>query len=333
MTVLLTGGSGFIGCNFIADWIQSQSEPLVNIDKMTYAGNPAFQQIVPLSENHHLVQGDINDSELVESVLEKHKPRAVIHFAAETHVDRSIVSPESFIRTNVVGTFNLMETTRCYLSKIPEAAEGFKFIHVSTDEVYGSLASSDRAFTEKSSYHPSSPYSASKAASDHLARAWFHTYKFPTIVTNCTNNYGPWQNEEKMIPTIINTALSGQKIPIYGDGSQIRDWLFVSDHCSALMEILARGKAGETYAIGAQNEIENLTLARTICRILDDIAPAENKRPYESRIEFVQDRPGHDQRYAIDPTKIREQLGWRPSWSMDRGLYESVMWYVQRRSG
>jgi len=329
--LLVTGGAGFIGSNFVLAAVGQAREPLVNLDKLTYAGNLRNVEALRGDARHTFVQGDIADRALVRQLLERHRPRAIVHLAAESHVDRSIEGPAEFVQTNVVGTFCLLEEARAYWSSLaaPERA-AFRFLHVSTDEVYGSLGPGDAAFTEETPYAPNSPYSASKAASDHLVRAYHHTYGLPTLVTNCSNNYGPHQFPEKLIPLMIHQALAGKPLPVYGDGLNVRDWLYVEDHCSALREVLARGRPGEVYNVGGGAEMKNIELVRTLCALLDDAKPRTGGS-YASLITFVKDRPGHDRRYAIDAGKIRRELGWRPQESFESGLRKTVRWYLERR--
>jgi dTDP-glucose 4,6-dehydratase len=314
MTILVTGAAGFIGSNFVLDWFSQSKEDVVSLDLLTYAGN--LENLSSLSQNshHHFVKGNIGDRDLVLTLLKKHDIRAVIHFAAESHVDRSIHGPGDFIETNIVGTYNLLESVRSYWNDLDEASKkAFRFLHVSTDEVYGSLNDKAPAFTENNPYEPNSPYSASKAASDHLVRAWFHTYGLPTLTTNCSNNYGPYHFPEKLIPLCILNALNGKSLPIYGDGKQIRDWLYVKDHCSAIREVLKQGHIGETYNVGGWNEKTNLEVVETLCAILDELKPKSNGKSYADQITFVKDRPGHDRRYAIDARKTERELGWLPT--------------------
>lgn len=328
-TILVTGGAGFIGANFIVDWLGSESAGIVNLDKLTYAGNLGSLQSVGNNPRHLFVHGDICDFDLVTGLLEKHRPSAIVHFAAESHVDRSIHGPEDFVQTNVVGTFRLLEAARAYFSKLSTGdRETFRFLHVSTDEVYGSLGPRDPAFSETSPYAPNSPYAASKAASDHLARAYFHTYGLPVVTTNCSNNYGPYQFPEKLIPVVILSALAGKRLPVYGDGMQVRDWLFVKDHCSAVRAVLQKGRPGQTYNVGGKTERTNLELVRVLCGILDELSPAQDGRPYEHLISHVGDRPGHDRRYAIDSGKIQVEIGWTPAESFDAGMRKTVAWYL-----
>lgn len=326
MTILVTGGAGFIGANFVADWLQHSSELLVNLDRLTYAGSA---ENVPPDNRHVLVVGDIADRSLVTQLLDVHRPRAVVHFAAESHVDRSIAGPSAFIQTNIVGTFELLEAVRLYLESCSAEYRGsFRFLHISTDEVYGSLTTDTPAFTETTAYAPNSPYSASKAASDHLVRAYHHSFGVPTLTTNCSNNYGPYQYPEKLIPVIIRAALSGAPIPVYGNGTNIRDWLYVSDHCSAIRAVLDRGRVGETYNIGGSNEVANIDLVHMICALLDEMAPLPSGRSYRQQVSFVTDRAGHDFRYAVDSGKIARELGWRPAEQLETGLRKTVRWYL-----
>ncbi len=331
--ILVTGGAGFIGGNFVLDWLaNSDAKGVVNFDKLTYAGNLATLQSISSDNRHIFVQGDIGDYQLVLSLLKKHAVRAVINFAAESHVDRSIHGPRDFIQTNVVGTFNLLEAVRAYWSDLPVTNKAdFRFLHVSTDEVYGSLSPIDPAFTETNPYEPNSPYSASKAASNHLVRAWYHTYGLPVLTTNCSNNYGPYHFPEKLIPLVILNALAGKSLPIYGDGQQIRDWLYVKDHCSAIRRVLDHGKLGETYNIGGWNERPNIEVVNTICCILDELSPKSDGNSYASQITYVKDRPGHDRRYAIDATKLERELGWKPAETFDTGIRKTVQWYLDNQ--
>ena len=324
--ILVTGGAGFIGANFVLDWLSQEDEPVLNLDKLTYAGNLGNLESVQRDARHAFVRGDIGDSALVSELLRTHRPRAVINFAAESHVDRSIAGPGAFIETNVAATLRLLEAVRAHLDTVAEQArDAFRFVHVSTDEVYGSLAPEAPGFCETTPYAPNSPYSASKAASDHLMRAWHHTYGLPVITTNCSNNYGPRQFPEKLIPLMIVNALAGKPLPIYGDGKNVRDWLYVGDHCSALRTVLARGRPGETYNVGGNAEMTNLDVVETLCRTLARVRPG---RDYASQVTFVRDRPGHDRRYAIDATKIRSELGWSPSETFASGLEKTIRWYV-----
>lgn len=329
MTILVTGGAGFIGGNFVLDWFQEHDEPVVNLDKLTYAGN--LETLKPLRGNasHIFIRGDIGDRALVGALLEQHQPRAVINFAAESHVDRSIHGPGEFIETNIVGTYNLLEAVRGYWGALDsQDKESFRFLHVSTDEVYGTLAADAPAFTENNTYEPNSPYSASKAASDHLVRAWHHTYGLPVLTTNCSNNYGPYHFPEKLIPLMIVNALSGKALPVYGDGMQIRDWLYVKDHCSAIRCVLEAGVLGETYNVGGWNEKPNIEIVRTICGLLDEMQPRGDGKSYSEQITYVTDRPGHDRRYAIDATKIHKVLGWKPAETFETGIQKTVEWYL-----
>jgi len=328
--ILVTGGAGFIGSNFILEWLAQEQSAVLNLDKLTYAGNPENLAQIRTDQRHVFTRGDINDRPLVESLLREHKPRAIVHFAAESHVDRSIHGPDDFIRTNIVGTFNLLEATRAYLDEIPAARRaGFRFLHVSTDEVYGSLDEDGRPATETSPYAPTSPYSASKAAADHLVRAYHRTYQFPAIITNCSNNYGPRQFPEKLVPLMILNACSGKRLPVYGDGLNVRDWLYVTDHCEALRVALARGRLGETYNIGGNAEKTNLDVVKTICTILDELLPDPRTTHHSSLITLVADRPGHDRRYALDTRKIRTELGWQPRTRFEDGIRKTVAWYLE----
>lgn len=329
MSIIVTGGAGFIGSNFVLDWFVEGTEPVITLDKLTYAGNPENLASLAGNPNHQLVVGDIGDTKLVADLLAKHKPRAVLNFAAESHVDRSIHGPGEFIQTNIVGTFHLLEAVRAYWSALPEQEkQDFRFLHVSTDEVYGSLSKDDPAFRETNPYEPNSPYSASKAASDHLVRAYHHTYGLPVLTTNCSNNYGPYHFPEKLIPLVIHNALAGKPLPIYGDGQQIRDWLYVKDHCSAIRRVLDRGKLGETYNVGGWNEKANLDVVNTLCELLDELSPRADGQSYKQQITFVKDRPGHDRRYAIDAGKLERELGWRPAETFESGIRKTVQWYL-----
>ncbi|KOF54191.1 spore coat protein [Achromobacter sp. DMS1] len=329
MSIIVTGGAGFIGSNFVLDWFRESSEPVVTLDKLTYAGNPENLASLKGNTAHKLVQGDIGDFDLVSRLLAEHKPRAVLNFAAESHVDRSIHGPGEFIQTNIVGTFHLLEAVRAYWTGLPEdERNAFRFLHVSTDEVYGSLEKDDPAFSETNRYKPNSPYSASKAASDHLVRAYHHTYGLPVLTTNCSNNYGPYHFPEKLIPLVIHNALAGKPLPIYGDGQQIRDWLYVKDHCTAIRRVLADGQLGETYNVGGWNEKANLDVVHTLCALLDELSPRADGQSYKSQITFVKDRPGHDQRYAIDATRLERELGWKPAETFDSGIRKTVEWYL-----
>jgi dTDP-glucose 4,6-dehydratase len=326
--ILVTGGAGFIGSNFVLDWLARHDEPVLNLDALTYAGNRRNLASLDGDPRHVFVRGDINDRGLVDRLLAEYRPRAVLHFAAESHVDRSIHGPGAFIKTNVEGTYALLEAVRGYWSTLDsEAKAGFRFHHVSTDEVYGSLAPGAPAFTETHLYEPNSPYSASKAASDHLVRAWHHTYGLPVLTTNCSNNYGPYHFPEKLIPLMIVNALEGQPLPVYGDGQQVRDWLYVSDHCSAIRAVLERGRLGETYNIGGWNEKPNIEIVKTICALLDELRPSA-QGSYARLVTYVKDRPGHDRRYAIDARKIERELGWRPAETFETGIRKTVQWYL-----
>jgi len=327
--ILVTGGAGFIGANFVLDWLALNDEPVINLDKLTYAGNPETLQSLQGDARHTLVQGDIGDRALVAQLLATHQPRAIINFAAESHVDRSIHGPGDFIHTNIVGTYELLEAVRQYWSALeaPEKA-AFRFLHVSTDEVYGSLKKDDPAFTEQNHIEPNSPYSASKAASDHLVRAWHHTYGLPVLTTNCSNNYGPYHFPEKLIPLMIVNALAGKNLPVYGDGQQIRDWLYVKDHCSAIRRVLEAGRLGETYNVGGWNEKANLEIVHTVCSLLDELRPRPDGKPYKEQITYVTDRPGHDRRYAIDARKLQAELGWKPAETFETGIRKTVQWYL-----
>ncbi|MBF5004032.1 dTDP-glucose 4,6-dehydratase [Diaphorobacter caeni] len=328
--ILVTGGAGFIGANFVLDWLAVNDEPVVNVDKLTYAGNLQNLQTLKGDVRHHFVQGDIGDAELIERLLKEHRPRAVVNFAAESHVDRSIHGPEDFIQTNVVGTFRLLEAVRHFWASLPaEDKQAFRFLHVSTDEVYGSLKPTDPAFTEDHNYEPNSPYSASKAASDHLVRAWHHTYGLPVLTTNCSNNYGPYHFPEKLIPLMIVNALAGKPLPVYGDGMQIRDWLYVRDHCSAIRRVLEGGQLGETYNVGGWNEKPNIEIVNLVCGLLDELRPRADGKSYREQITYVTDRPGHDRRYAIDARKLERELGWKPAETFETGIRKTVQWYLE----
>jgi len=324
--ILVTGGAGFIGANFVLDWLAADGEAVVNLDLLTYAGN--LGNLAPLARDprHEFVRGDIGDEALVPVLLAKHRPRAIVNFAAETHVDRSIHGPAAFVETNVTGTFGLLEATRAWWTSLPAAErDAFRFVHISTDEVYGSLSATDPAFSEATPYAPNSPYSASKAAADHLVRAYHHTYGLPTLTTNCSNNYGPRQFPEKLIPLMIVNALAGKPLPVYGDGRNVRDWLYVGDHCAAIRAVMQRGRPGETYNIGGDAEMQNVDLVRTLCALLAEAKPG---RDYASQITFVRDRPGHDRRYAIDATKVAHETGWAPVETFETGLRRTVAWYL-----
>ena len=330
--ILVTGGAGFIGSNFVLDWFTQSEEPIVNLDALTYAGNLQNLKSLKGDARHVFVHGDILDRELVSSLFAKYRPRAVVHFAAESHVDRSIFGPDAFFRTNVMGTVNLLNCAKAFYDTLDGTEkESFRFLHVSTDEVYGSLTFDEAPFTEETPYRPNSPYSASKAASDHAVRSWFHTYGFPVLTTNCSNNYGPYQFPEKLIPLVINNALSGLPLPIYGDGKNIRDWLYVKDHCEAIRLVLAKGRVGETYNIGGHNERNNLTIVKTVCAILGELQPRKDGQSYATQITFVKDRPGHDRRYAIDPTKLVKELGWNPKENFETGIRKTVQWYLNHQ--
>lgn len=332
MTILVTGGAGFIGANFIHDWLRCASEPAVNLDKLTYAGNPENLSALAHDRRYTLVQGDIADGRLVAKLLAEYRPRAIINLAAESHVDRSISGPADFIQTNVVGTFELLEATRAYWSDLGgQEASAFRFLHISTDEVFGSLGVSDQAFTEGTPYAPNSPYSASKAASDHLVRAYHHTFGLPVLTTNCSNNYGPMQHPEKFIPVVIQNAIAGHPIPIYGGGQNVRDWLYVGDHCLAIRRVLEGGRVGETYNIGGANEIRNIDVATAICALLDELNPAPRVKPHAKLLTRVPDRLGHDFRYAMNVSKIERTLGWRPAYTFESGLRKTVQWYLDNQ--
>ncbi|WP_234086637.1 dTDP-glucose 4,6-dehydratase [Azonexus sp. R2A61] len=332
MTILVTGGAGFIGSNFVLDWLAQCDEPVINLDALTYAGNRQNLATVDGDARHIFVHGDIGDCELLSKLLAEHRPRAVVNFAAESHVDRSIHGPEDFIQTNIVGTFRLLEAVRAWYGQLDETGKNaFRFLHVSTDEVYGSLTKDDPAFRETNRYEPNSPYSASKAASDHLVRAYHHTYRLPVLTTNCSNNYGPYHFPEKLIPLVIHNALAGQPLPIYGDGQQIRDWLYVKDHCSAIRRVLEAGQLGETYNVGGWNEKANLDVVHTLCAILDELSPRADGQSYRTQITFVTDRPGHDRRYAIDATKLERELGWKPAETFETGIRKTVQWYLDNQ--
>ena len=329
MTILVTGAAGFIGSNFVLDWCQQSTEEVVSLDLLTYAGNLENLSTLDGNAQHHFTQGNIGDRDLVSQLLKKYQVRAVVNFAAESHVDRSIHGPGDFIETNIVGTYNLLESVRSYWNDLDEnLKKDFRFLHVSTDEVYGSLSKTDPAFSETNRYEPNSPYSASKAASDHLVRAWHHTYGLPVITTNCSNNYGPYHFPEKLIPLCILNALNGKPLPIYGDGQQVRDWLYVKDHCSAIRRVLDKGRLGETYNVGGWNEKANLDVVKTLCGILDELKPKADGTKYESQITYVKDRPGHDRRYAIDATKLERELGWKPQETFETGIRKTVEWYL-----
>lgn len=328
--ILVTGGAGFIGSNFVLQWMREEASPVINLDKLTYAGNLRNLESVSSYRNYRFIQGDICERELLQKLFAEHRPRAVVHFAAESHVDRSIHGPDDFVRTNVHGTFSLLEEARSYWMDLAEGdRQSFRFLHVSTDEVYGSLRSDDPPFSETTAYAPNSPYSASKAASDHLVRAYHHTYGLPTLTTNCSNNYGPYQFPEKLIPLMILNARAGKPLPVYGDGQNVRDWLFVEDHCEAIRIVLARGKVAETYNIGGWNEMPNMAIIETICSLLDELCPKDPVIPHRALVRFVKDRPGHDRRYAMDARKIERELGWKPRETFESGIRKTVDWYLK----
>jgi len=332
-TILVTGGAGFIGSNFVLEWLRNEPSDVVNLDKLTYAGNPANLAPVADDPRYRFLEGDICDRERVRGLLRSHRPRAIVHFAAESHVDRSIHGPDDFVRTNVNGTFSLLEEVRAYWSGLDrEEKNGFRFLAVSTDEVYGSLGTRDPAFSETTRYAPNSPYSASKAASDHLVRAYHHTYDLPVLTTNCSNNYGPFQFPEKLIPLVILHAVEAKPIPVYGDGANVRDWLYVTDHCEAIRRVLKRGRVGETYNIGGRNELKNLEVVEIICAVLDQIRPGDPVTPHNKLITFVKDRPGHDRRYAIDISKIQGELGWQPKETFESGIRKTIGWYLENQA-
>ncbi len=327
--ILVTGGAGFIGANFVLDWLAIVAEPVLNLDKLTYAGNLENLASLESDSRHVFVQGDIADTQLLTRLLDQHKPRAIVNFAAESHVDRSILGPEDFIQTNIVGTFRLLESARKHwVGLAPSAQASFRFLQVSTDEVYGSLAAADPAFTENHRYQPNSPYSASKAASDHLVRAYHHTYGLPVLTTNCSNNYGPYHFPEKLIPLMIVNALAGKALPVYGDGMQVRDWLYVKDHCSAIRRVLDGGRLGQVYNVGGWNEKPNIEIVHSVCALLDELRPRSDGQSYREQITFVADRPGHDQRYAIDASKMERELGWKPADTFASGMRKTVHWYL-----
>lgn len=330
--LLVTGGAGFIGSNFVLDWLAQSAEGIINLDLLTYAGNRRNLVSVNDDVRHRFVRGGIGDAELLTSLFNEFRPRAVVNFAAESHVDRSILGPDAFVQTNVVGTFRLLEAARAYWTELTGVErDAFRFLQVSTDEVYGSLAADAPAFTEEHRYEPNSPYSASKAASDHLVRAYHHTYKLPVLTTNCSNNYGPYQFPEKLIPLVIHHALAGKQLPIYGDGQQVRDWLYVGDHCAAIRQVLATGRVGEVYNIGGLNERPNLEVVRAICALLDEWVPRPDRQSYAAQIAYVTDRPGHDRRYSIDARKIERELGWRPTETFESGIRRTVRWYLDQQ--
>jgi len=332
MTILVTGGAGFIGANFVLDWLAQSDEPVINLDKLTYAGNLDNLSSLANNAGHIFVHGDIGDGALVARLLAEHQPRAILNFAAESHVDRSIHGPEDFVETNIVGTFRLLEAVRAYWKGLAsDAQQAFRFLHVSTDEVYGSLAKDEPAFNESHQYEPNSPYSASKAASDHLVRSYHHTYGLPVLTTNCSNNYGPYHFPEKLIPLMIVNALAGKALPVYGDGQQIRDWLFVKDHCSAIRRVLEAGTVGEVYNVGGWNEKPNLDIVHTVCALLDELRPRTDGQAYNAQITYVTDRPGHDRRYAIDARKLERELGWKPAETFETGIRKTVQWYLDNQ--
>ena len=331
-SILVTGGAGFIGSNFVLQWLAAETSSLINLDSLTYAGNLANLAAIQEDRRYRFVQGDINDRDLLKQILAEHQPAAVVHFAAESHVDRSILGPEEFVRTNIHGTFALLEEAMAYWRSLGKKDEQrFRFLHVSTDEVYGSLGKNDPAFSETTAYAPNSPYAASKAASDHLVRAYHHTYGFPTLTTNCSNNYGPFQFPEKLIPLMIHNALRGKKLPVYGDGQNVRDWLYVEDHCSAIRCVLRKGRTGETYNIGGRSERRNIDVVGTICSVLDELRSDSPHCPHRNLIEFVKDRPGHDRRYAIDSLKIERELDWKPEVKFEEGIRRTVEWFLSHQ--
>jgi len=332
MTIIVTGAAGFIGSNFVLNWFETQDEKIIALDKLTYAGNLENLKSVETNKNYEFVQGDIGDSKLVSELLQKHQPRAIINFAAESHVDRSIHGPDEFMLTNIMGTYRMLNAVRLFYDELSDKDQNnFRFLHVSTDEVYGTLSAKDPAFKETHKYEPNSPYSASKASSDHLVRAWHHTYGLPVLTTNCSNNYGPYHFPEKLIPLCILKALQGQDLPIYGDGQQVRDWLYVVDHCKGITTVLEKGVVGETYNIGGWNEKANLEVVHTLCDLLDELKPRGDGQSYKEQITFVKDRPGHDRRYAIDATKIANELGWEPEETFESGIRKTVQWYLDNQ--
>jgi dTDP-glucose 4,6-dehydratase len=332
MTIIVTGAAGFIGSNFVLNWFKHQHEKVIALDKLTYAGNLENLKFVENNKNYEFVHGDIGDSKLISELLQEHLPRAIINFAAESHVDRSIHGPDEFILTNIMGTYRMLNAVRLFYDELGDKDQKkFRFLHVSTDEVYGTLSATDPAFKEINKYEPNSPYSASKASSDHLVRAWHHTYGLPVLTTNCSNNYGPYQFPEKLIPLCILKALQGQDLPIYGDGQQVRDWLYVVDHCKGIEKVLEKGVVGETYNIGGWNEKTNLEVVHTLCDLLDELQSREDGKSYREQITFVKDRPGHDRRYAIDATKIAGELGWRPEETFETGIRKTVQWYLENQ--
>jgi dTDP-glucose 4,6-dehydratase len=332
MTIIVTGAAGFIGSNFVLNWFEGQDEKVIALDKLTYAGNLENLKSVETNKNYEFVQGDIGDSKLISELLQKHQPRAIVNFAAESHVDRSIHGPDEFMLTNIMGTYRMLNAVRLFYDELSDVDQkNFRFLHVSTDEVYGTLSATDLAFKETNKYEPNSPYSASKASSDHLVRAWHHTYGLPVLTTNCSNNYGPYHFPEKLIPLCISKALQGQDLPIYGDGQQVRDWLYVVDHCKAIATVLEKGVVGETYNIGGWNEKANLEVVNILCDLLDEIKPRQDGKSYREQITFVKDRPGHDRRYAIDATKIANELGWKPEETFETGIRKTVHWYLDNQ--
>ena len=332
MTIIVTGAAGFIGSNFALNWFEHKDEKLIALDKLTYAGNLENLKSVEKNKNYEFVQGDISDSKLISELLQKHQPRAIVNFAAESHVDRSIHGPDEFILTNIMGTYRMLNAVRLFYDELGDKDQKkFRFLHVSTDEVYGTLGANDPAFKETNKYEPNSPYSASKASSDHLVRAWHQTYGLPVLITNCSNNYGPYHFPEKLIPLCILKALQGENLPIYGDGQQVRDWLYVVDHCKGIVAVLESGNVGETYNIGGRNEKANLEVVHTLCDLLDELKPREDGKSYKEQIIFVKDRPGHDRRYAIDATKIAGQLGWKPEETFESGICKTVQWYLDNQ--
>jgi dTDP-glucose 4,6-dehydratase len=331
--ILVTGGAGFIGGNFVLDWLAQSEEPVINVDKLTYAGNLETLESLKDDSRHIFIRADIGDKSTIGQLLEKYRPRAIINFAAESHVDRSILEPDAFIQTNVVGTFNLLECTKQYWNGLSDEEKlAFRFLHVSTDEVYGTLSKEDPPFSETNAYEPNSPYSASKAASDHLVRAYHHTFGLPVLTTNCSNNYGPYHFPEKLIPLMIVNALAGKDLPVYGDGQQIRDWLYVKDHCSAIRAVLAGGRLGETYNVGGWNEKANIDIVNAVCTLLDEMSPRTDGKAYAEQIRYVADRPGHDRRYAIDARKIEREVGWRPAETFETGIRKTVAWYLENNT-
>jgi dTDP-glucose 4,6-dehydratase len=332
MTIIVTGAAGFIGSNFVLNWFEHQDEKVIALDKLTYAGNLENLKSVENNQNYEFVYGDIGDSKLISELLQEHQPRAIINFAAESHVDRSIHGPDEFMLTNIMGTYRMLNAVRLFYNELSDIDQNnFRFLHVSTDEVYGTLSAKDPAFKETNKYEPNSPYSASKASSDHLVRAWHHTYGLPVLTTNCSNNYGPYHFPEKLIPLCILKALQGENLPIYGDGQQVRDWLYVVDHCKGIVTVLEKGGVGETYNIGGWNEKANLEVVHTLCDLLDELKPREDGKSYREQITFVKDRPGHDRRYAIDATKIANELGWKPEETFESGIRKTVQWYLDNQ--